>query len=270
MSFKMKTISYLVAGSIGLSVCVKPMDSAHAFGKAPSTPSSSSTDGILDFALNLAIVYGEMDPRYAPVLTALGIHNADDVKKLLNGDQSGGNFKDIAATLIIMYAQKDAKVAGYLNQAGIHNAVDLRRFLDNPLGDAGVQSLVFDLAYQSAAKNPKYAQWLDVMNIHSGEDLGNLIKNGQQGGGLQNMLLPLALAYVQNNPKYAKWVPLIQAVILKMNPGSSSGGSTGGDDADWSDVAAGDEAPAPGAFAGLDSDTLKSIKKCHSTAVCAK
>src|SRR5262245_32934395 len=98
---------------------------AWSMGKGSSSDGANDTlTAIEDLALNVAVIYAQTDPKYAPILAALGIRNADDVKKLIRGDVSGLNFNSVLAYLVTKYAAKDKNVASWLNKIGVHNAND--------------------------------------------------------------------------------------------------------------------------------------------------
>jgi hypothetical protein len=198
----------------------------------------SDTSGLTDLALNLAIMYGKSDPRYAPILLALGINNADDLKRFLNGDISGANLGNIVSFLAIQQGKQDPAAKDWMSANGVTDIKSARSFIsasDTPAYDS---SMIFQLAYEYAAKNPQYAAWLEALNIHSGADLEALFKGAMgnaQGGqaqasaadtsNLQAVLMNLAMQYIAQNPKYAPYAAILAALLAQQGGGASAPGA---------------------------------------------
>ncbi len=234
---------------------------AHAMGsKAPSnpapkptpTPPAQNADVIIDLGLNLAITYAKMDPRYATILAALGINNAQDFKDFINFNGDGTNFRNVIARLAFLQAQSDPKTKAALAQLGITDEASLRAFLASQSGTSAFD-MVLGVALQQALSNPKYAVWTQRLGVKDIQDLKNLLKGNGQSGNLMNLVLVIGLAYVEANPKYAQYVPLIQAAMTTLGLGNGGVGVGVPDSSD-------DDIIDLGAFGGMTVGEVKAVR----------
>jgi hypothetical protein len=191
---KMKKLAVLsIAGLMSLSIATAPL--AQAMGKPQA--GANQGDALLDTALSLAILYAKTDPKIGPVLAALGINGAEDIKNLFRGDRSGANFNDIISFAIANYASQDPRIQAVLDQLGIRDFSDIQSLLNG----SGDRAALFQLAYDAISHDEKYSKWLAMLEISNAEDLQGLLDGGIQGGNLKDLLFRIGMAYLASKGK---------------------------------------------------------------------
>lgn len=206
----------------------------------------TSTSQIQTLVLNAGLTYAMSDPRFAPVLAALGINNAQDLQNFLQGDSNGNNFQDIIVHAAFQYAQSHSKYSTWLAQMGVVDEPSLNAFLDGK--GAKYENLIFSLALQYAQSNPKYSEWLDELEIDSVADIQDIANGDLQGTNLQDLLVAVGTQYVMSNPKYSKYMAIITLLLGNGSLPSMGGGANPLD-------------MFLGAYEGLPVSEIKTIQK---------
>ena len=249
--FKSAVLSFAVAGM------AMPAPPAWAAGSKPPSNSnpgngSDQANQVIDLALALAIGYAKTDPRYAPILTALGINTPQDLRNFLKGGTDGSNFRNILARLAFLQGQSNPQVRDWLAKLGITNEQQLRDFLKNN-GQGASFETILSLALAQAQSNPKYTTWLSRLGIRDVQDFRNLLR-GTQSGNLQSLILMVGLHYVESNPKYAQYAPMIRAALVAL-------GLSQGDDGTGNDGSSDDDIIDLGVYKGMTVGEVKAVRK---------
>lgn len=206
---RFKSIIFALGLACATVTLVVPV--AHGMGKSSSSSgssgsgSSSSTNQTLSaiesIALNIAVIYAQTDPRFAPVLMALNIRTGDDLKRLLHGDTSGINFNAVISYFVIQYAQKNPSVNAWLEKLGVNSPEQLIALLRNPDGSFADKNVIFNLAYSYASQNPKYAPWLAALGITGGGDIAKIFEGKFLKNNLQQQLIAMGIVYLLQKQK---------------------------------------------------------------------
>lgn len=219
---------------------------AYAMGKPnPSSGGGQGSDvqNLLTtaqvIAINVAIIYAQTDPRFAPILAALNIKTADDVGRLLKGDLSGLNLQNVVSYYLITYGKSNPEIASVLDQLNIRSLADLQNlFKQQNLGSQ--IALLSDLAYKYASQNRKYAPWLSALGIRSGADLSRMLQGGFQPNNLVATLVSIGVAYMVSHKKAKSASDALYASLIL------------------------------GAFQGLDASEVSAISQALAGAAVAK
>ncbi len=167
----------------------------------------TGTSSIQTLLLNAGLTYAKSDPRFAVVLTALGINNAQDLQNFLQGDSNGNNFKDIIVHAAFQYAQSNPKFSDWLSKVGVTDEPSLRAFLNGK--GSKYKDTIFQMALAYAKSNPKYAAWLDQLEISNISDITDILNGGLQGSNIQSLIL----SYLKSNPKYAQYASILSLLL---------------------------------------------------------
>jgi len=185
---------------------------ASVYGMGKSSSSSSSSSGsssstnstlsaIENLALNIAVIYAQTDPKFAPILMALNIKNGDDLKRLIRGDTSGINFNSAISYFVIQYANKNPSVQAWLEKLGVSSPEQLVALLMNPDGSFADKNVIFNLAFAYASQNPKYAPWLAALGVTSGGDIAKIFEGKFLNNNLQQQLIAMGIVYLIQKKK---------------------------------------------------------------------
>lgn len=208
----MKRINHLRQYLLFCSLLAIP--SLSALGKNTTNTGSGSTQvssSMENFLLNLGIFYSKTNPQVAPYLTALGINNGNDLKRLIRGDLNGSNFQDIITSAALQYVYKDPKYQGLFQQLGVTDFASLKALLTS--GNSANTDLLLNIAFNYMSSNPEYQLWMSQLGINDASDLRGLIFGTGQSTDLKAILLNFAMIYAQSNPKYAPYIFLISALL---------------------------------------------------------
>jgi hypothetical protein len=217
---------------------------AEAMGKpAPGNGGGTQVNPAMEnFLLNLGIFYAKQNKKIGPILTALNINTAEDLRKLISGEANGSNIQDIITNAIFQKAFKDPKYAAWFAQLGVTDFASLKKLLSNSNG--ATTDLLVNFAFNYIQSNPNYSVWLSTMGINSPQDLKDMLTGGGEKIDIKTVILTFAMMYAQENPKYAPYIFLLSALLSQ----NSSAGPV--------DI----ENPALGAYTGLGAAEITKIQ----------
>lgn len=221
---------------------------ANALGKNTTNTGSGSTqvsNSMQDFLLNLGIFYAKTNPQVGPYLTALGINNANDLKRLINGDLNGSNIQDIITNAALQYAFKNPRYQQLFQQLGVTDFASLKALLTS--GSGANTDLLLNLAFNYMSTNPNYQVWMSQLGISDPSDLQAILFGTGETMDLKAIILNFAMIYAQSNPQYGPYIMLISALL--------------GNDSTSVNLSN----PFLGAFEGLSSAEIKRIQSAKKT-----
>jgi len=191
----------LVAGSIFVSSATP----AHAMSKSRFVTDVKMVEkavapvltDVEEMALNVAIIFAQSNPLFAPVLSALGISDATDLINLVNNSLNGSSFTAVIAHFAISYGEQNPQVAGTLNSLGIQNFAQAQTALATPTG-SGTQSALYELAYEFVSLDPAFASWLTSMGITGPSSIASVATNGAPSTNLMSILVSIGVSFVED------------------------------------------------------------------------
>lgn len=212
---------------------------------------SGATSSIQSLVINAGLIYAKSDPRFAAILTVLGINNASDLQNFLAGDLSGSNFQDVIVHAAFQYAQQNPKYAEWFAKVGVVDEPSLRAFLNGK--GAKYEDFIFSLALKYAQNNSQYSEWLKQLGIEDISDISDIMNGGLEGSNLQDLLIGFGQSYLQSNPQYSQY-----SFILSLLLGDSTLSNLGSNNMFL------------GAYEGLPISELKIIQKSKKLKVRTK
>jgi len=211
----------------------------HARGsKPPATPTKpqppkETGDALVKLGISFAMIYAKNDPRYAVILSSLGLNSPEDLQAFLDGNANGANFGNIISNLVFQAAVGNSEAGQILQKLGITDLKQLRAFINSKEGGFDYNRLL-EIALERAGGSSKYTVWLKAMGINDIQDIRNLLNGSQQGGNLKSLVVVFALDYVKKNPKYEEYAVYIEAAMIALGlyQGADGTGQNGGSDDD--------------------------------------
>jgi hypothetical protein len=213
--------------------------------------SDTGAPPIQDIVIEAGLTHAKSDPKYAAILSALGIQNPLDLQQFIKGDINGSNFMDIIVHTAYQNALSNPIYFQWFEKMGIRDESTLRNFVS--MSGNNYKSLIYSLALEYARGNPKYAAWLYALEIADVSDIHDIVNGDLDGTNFKDIILAYGVSFLKSNPRYQPYAFILSLIFGNNTLNVSS--------------------PGPlflGVYDGLPVSEIKAIQKSKNKKVKAK